>query len=108
MTQIGTGNYNEKTSELYTDLSFITTRQEIGEEASSVFNNMALQRLTSEADTMLVAPLRFKSVLLEEMDRQIALAIQGKPAVRSSSKTTPSTIRRSLIRSARPAAPGCV
>ena len=66
--------------ELYTDLSFITTRQEIGEEASAVFNNMALQRLTSEADTMLVAPLRFKSVLLEEMDRQIALAMQGKPA----------------------------
>ena len=65
---------------LYTDLSFITTRQEIGEEASAVFNNMALQRLTSEADTMLVAPLRFKSVLLEEMDRQIALAMQGKPA----------------------------
>ena len=80
LTQIGTGNYNEKTSELYTDLSFITTRQEIGEEASAVFNNMALQRLTSEADTMLVAPLRFKSVLLEEMDRQIALAMQGKPA----------------------------
>ena len=69
LTQIGTGNYNEKTSELYTDLSFITTRQEIGEEASAVFNNMALQRLTSEADTMLVAPLRFKSVLLEQMDR---------------------------------------
>ena len=65
--QIGTGNYNEKTSELYTDLSFITTRQEIGEEASAVFDNMALQRLTSEADTMLVAPLRFNSVLLEEI-----------------------------------------
>ena len=80
LTQIGTGNYNEKTSELYTDLSFITTRQSIGEEANAVFNNMALQRLTSEADTMLVAPLRFKTVLLEEMDRQIALAMQGKPA----------------------------
>ena len=80
LTQIGTGNYNEKTSELYTDLSFITTRQEIGEEASAVFNNMALQRLTSEADTMLVAPLRFKSVLLEQMDRQIDLARRGQPA----------------------------
>ena len=80
LTQIGTGNYNEKTSELYTDLSFITSRQEIGEEASAVFNNMALQRLTSEADTMLVAPLRFKSVLLDEMDRQIARARQGQPA----------------------------
>ena len=80
LTQIGTGNYNEKTSELYTDLSFITTRQEIGEEASAVFNNMALQRLTGEVSTMLVAPLHFKSVLLEEMDRQIALAMKGKPA----------------------------
>ncbi len=80
LTQIGTGNYNEKTSELYTDLSFITTRQEIGEEASAVFNNMALQRLTGEVSTMLVAPLHFKSVLLEEMDRQIARAMQGKPA----------------------------
>ena len=80
LTQIGTGNYNEKTSELYTDLSFITTRQEIGEEASAVFNNMALQRLTSEAATMLVAPLRFKSVLLEQMDRQIDRARRGLPA----------------------------
>ena len=59
LTQIGTGNYNEKTSELYTDLSFITTRQEIGEEASAVFNNMALQRLTGEVSPMLVAPLHF-------------------------------------------------
>ena len=80
LTQIGTGNYNEKTSELYTDLSFITTRQEIGEEASAVFNNMAMQRLTSEADTMLVAPLHFKSVLLQEMDRQIECAQKGRPA----------------------------
>ena len=80
LTQIGTGNYNEKTSELYTDLSFITTRQDIGEEASAVFNNMALQRLTGDVSTMLVAPLHFKSVLLEEMDRQIARAMQGKPA----------------------------
>ncbi len=80
LTQIGTGNYNEKTSEQYTDLSFITTRQEIGEEASAVFNNMALQRLTSDVDTMLVAPLHFKTVLLEEMDRQIARAMQGHTA----------------------------
>ena len=63
---------------------------------------MALQRLTSEADTMLVAPLRFQDVLLEEMDRQIALAMQGKPAS-IILKTTPSTTRRSSTRSARPA-----
>ncbi|MDD4850560.1 MAG: polyphosphate kinase 1, partial [Gemmiger sp.] len=80
LTQIGTGNYNEKTSELYTDLSFITSKQEIGEEASAIFNNMAVQRLTSEANTMLVAPLRFKTVLLGEMDEQIRRAMQGLPA----------------------------
>ena len=43
-----------------------------------MFNNLALQRLTSEADTMLVAPLRFKSVLLEEMDRQIDTGRAGQ------------------------------
>ena len=80
LTQIGTGNYNEKTSEQYTDLSFITADQQIGEEASAVFNNMALQRLTSEVDTMLVAPLRFKSVLMQEMDNEIARAKSGLPA----------------------------
>ena len=80
LTQIGTGNYNEKTSEQYTDLSFITADQQIGEEASAVFNNMALQRLTSDVDTMLVAPLRFKSVLMREMDEEIARARNGLPA----------------------------
>ena len=105
LTQIGTGNYNEKTSEQYTDLSFITSRQEIGEERSAIFNNMALQRLTSEADTMLVAPLRFKSVLLEEMDRQIVKAKRGERASMIL-KTTRSTTRRSSKRSARPAAAG--
>ena len=80
LTQIGTGNYNEKTSEQYTDLSFITADQQIGEEASAVFNNMALQRLASEVDAMLVAPLRFKSVLMKEMDNEIARAKSGLPA----------------------------
>lgn len=81
-TQIGTGNYNEKTSELYTDLSFITNDQQIGEEANLVFNNLAVQRLTEENETekLLVAPLRFKSVILEEMDQEIRAAMAGKPA----------------------------
>ena len=80
ITQIGTGNYNEKTSELYTDLSFITSSQSIGEEASNVFQNLAVQQLTETSDQMLVAPLRFKSVLLEEMDRVIEAARLGRPA----------------------------
>ena len=80
ITQIGTGNYNEKTSELYTDYSFITADERIGEEASKVFRNLAVQQLTEESDRMLVAPLRFKSVLLDEMDHVIAAARMGRPA----------------------------
>ena len=80
ITQIGTGNYNEKTSELYNDHSFITADQGIGEEASNVFQNLAMQQLTETSDKMLVAPLRFKSVLLEEMDHVISAARMGRPA----------------------------
>ncbi len=69
ISQIGTGNYNEKTSEQYTDLSFITADQEIGAELAAVFNNLAV-----------VAPLCFKSVLLKEMDREIEAAHNGRPA----------------------------
>ena len=50
ITRIGTGNYNEKTSELYTDYSFITADLGIGEEASNVFQNLAVQKLTEESE----------------------------------------------------------
>lgn len=80
ITQIGTGNYNEKTSELYTDLSFITSNHLIGEEAANVFKNLAVHQLTEESHEMLVAPLRFKSVLMAEMDRVIEAAKLGQPA----------------------------
>ena len=80
ITQIGTGNYNEKTSELYTDYSFITADHGIGEEASNVFQNLAVQKLTETSEKILVAPLRFKSVLLDEMDRVITAARLGRPA----------------------------
>lgn len=79
-TQIGTGNYNEKTSEQYTDLSFVTTNQEVGEEAAAVFNNLAVERLTDDTEHLIVAPLHFKSVLLKEMDTEIEKARLGQPA----------------------------
>lgn len=78
ITQIGTGNYNEKTSELYTDLAYITADPEIGEEAAEVFQSLAVQNLTDSTNAMLVAPLRFKSVILEEMDRLIEAAKAGR------------------------------
>ncbi|WP_289489927.1 hypothetical protein, partial [Klebsiella pneumoniae] len=60
--------------------SFITADLGIGEEASNVFQNLAVQKLTEESEKMLVAPLRFKSVLLDEMDRVINAARLGRPA----------------------------
>ena len=80
IAQIGTGNYNEKTSEQYTDLSFITTDLGIGSELATVFNNLAIERLTEHAGNLLVAPLCFKSVLMQEMDAEIEAKRMGKDA----------------------------
>lgn len=80
ITQIGTGNYNEKTSELYTDLAFITSSQAVGEEAAAVFNNLAVERLTPTAGELLVAPLCFKSILLEEIRTETEQAKLGRPS----------------------------
>lgn len=80
ITQIGTGNYNEKTSELYTDLAFVTSNQAVGEEAAAVFNNLAVERLTSNASELLVAPLCFKSVLLDEIRAETEQAQLGRPS----------------------------
>ncbi len=77
ISQIGTGNYNERTSELYTDLAFVTAKQDIGEEVAAVFNNLALGRLTENVDKLIVAPLRFKTVLLEEILREIEYTKKG-------------------------------
>ncbi|MEG1271379.1 MAG: polyphosphate kinase 1, partial [Ruthenibacterium sp.] len=80
ITQIGTGNYNEKTSEQYTDLSFVTSDVRIGAELAGVFNNLAMERLTQNTARLLVAPLCFKSVLMQEMDAEIAAKKMGKDA----------------------------
>ena len=82
ITQIGTGNYNEKTSRLYTDLSLITANQEIGADASRVF--MALQRgeTVSDGDVkhLLVAPKCLQNKIVDMIDEQIANNNAGKPA----------------------------
>ncbi|MDD3429516.1 MAG: polyphosphate kinase 1 [Oscillospiraceae bacterium] len=79
ISQIGTGNYNEKTAELYTDLALITSDSGIGEEVANVFNSLAVEKNTEETTDLLVAPLCFKSVLMKELDEQIALCKNGKP-----------------------------
>ncbi|MDL2254117.1 polyphosphate kinase 1 [Ruminococcaceae bacterium OttesenSCG-928-I18] len=77
ISQVGTGNYNERTSELYTDLAYLTSNQEIGEEVAAVFNNLALGRLTEHVNQLIVAPLRFKTVLLEEIREEIQYTRAG-------------------------------
>lgn len=71
ISQIGTGNYNESTSELYTDIAYLTADTETGEEVSAVFNNLALERLTDHVSKLIVAPLRFKSVLMKEVEAEV-------------------------------------
>ncbi|MDR0974714.1 MAG: polyphosphate kinase 1 [Ruminococcus sp.] len=80
ITQIGTGNYNEKTSALYTDLSLITASREIGNDAAYVFNCLATGSSEIKTEYLMVAPAGLQCRVSEQIDRQIALAKSGKPA----------------------------
>ncbi len=80
ITQIGTGNYNEKTSTLYTDLSLITAKREIGLEAKEVFTDLLEGRLVTDSKYLLVAPLCLRHKLMEMIDAEIELALSGEPA----------------------------
>lgn len=80
ITQIGTGNYNEKTSELYTDLSLLTANDDIAAGALNVFNALSLGHLVEESDHLLVAPLCLQSKVLEMIDEEINQARLGKKA----------------------------
>lgn len=77
ITQIGTGNYNEKTSKVYTDFSLITANNEIGEEASRVFQNLQMGGFVDRSDHLMVAPLQLKNRLIALIDREIAVAQSG-------------------------------
>ena len=79
ITQLGTGNYNEKTAKLYTDLSFITADDTIGRDATEFFRNMQLENASDNYDILWVAPLQIKPKIIEGIDAQIELARQGKP-----------------------------
>ncbi len=80
ITQIGTGNYNEKTAKLYTDLAILTANQEIGEDAAAFFRNLSLSNLHGEYHDLWVAPVNFKQSILRLADEQIELARAGKEA----------------------------
>ena len=78
ITQIGTGNYNEKTAHLYTDLSLITARPEIGMEASRIFQALSLGTVVDKTKHLLVAPKCLQKPVLEMIDNEIAMVKSGQ------------------------------
>lgn len=79
-TQIGTGNYNEKTAELYTDLCLITAKDDIAIEVKSVFDHLTLGETVEYTDKLLVAPSCMLPQLMQKIDVQIQRAILKQPA----------------------------
>ena len=78
ITQIATGNYNEKTAAQYTDLSLITADQNIGHDAAEFFRNMAIGNLEEEYKTLMVAPRCMKSRIMELIDEEIKKGKDGQ------------------------------
>ncbi|MBE6875313.1 MAG: polyphosphate kinase 1 [Ruminococcus sp.] len=78
--QIGTGNYNEKTSRIYTDLSLMTANPEIAEDAHHVFDALSTDTLVKQTKKLLVAPLGLKPRILAMIDEEIEHARNGEQA----------------------------
>ena len=79
-TQIGTGNYNEKTARIYTDYCLMTCDPGIGEDAAQVFSALAMGETPGEQPRLLVAPHGLQNRVLEKMDEQIRRALMGEEA----------------------------
>lgn len=77
ITQIGTGNYNEKTSNLYTDLSLMTANEDIANEAAQVFHALSIGNLVEDTKHLLVAPKSLQNKILDMIDDEISVAKAG-------------------------------
>ncbi len=87
ITQVGTGNYNENTAKLYTDLSMITSNQPIGHDAAEFFKNMAISNLYGEYNHLIVSPVSLKSTVLNLIDEEIKKGENGRIFVKINSLT---------------------
>ena len=96
ITQIGTGNYNEKTSRLYTDLSYITASKEIGEEALTVFHALTLGETVDHVNRLLVAPHCLQNKLMDMIDGEIAKGSKGRIRLKVNSLTD-KTLMKKLV-----------
>lgn len=87
ITQIGTGNYNEKTAEMYTDLSLLTANQDIGQDANIFFQNMGIGNLMGSYKNLLVAPVSLKTSVMRLIDEEIAKGNDGRIFLKLNSLT---------------------
>ncbi len=87
ITQVGTGNYNEKTATMYTDVSLMTANQEIGEDAAEFFKNMSIGNLNGSYRRLIVAPTSLKQRVLYLMDREIQKGTNGRIVMKMNSVT---------------------
>ena len=85
LAQVGTGNYNEKTSRQYTDFCLMTTNRDITREAVNFFENMLIGNSAGEYDTLFVAPYAMKNRIMELIDEQITLGSEGRIRVKVNS-----------------------
>lgn len=87
ITQIGTGNYNEKTAAMYTDLSLMTADREIGEDAALFFQNMSIGNLDGIYRHLIVSPTSLKPKILQLMDQEIRKGTKGRIIMKMNSLT---------------------
>ncbi|EEG75691.1 polyphosphate kinase 1 [[Clostridium] hylemonae] len=87
ITQIGTGNYNEKTAAMYTDLSLMTADPEIGKDASEFFKNLSISNLDGLYNRLIVAPTSLKQRVLYLMDEEIRKGSGGRIVMKMNSLT---------------------
>ena len=77
ISQIGTGNYNEKTSKLYTDLSLMTANEEIASEVSETFNKICMAQVMDKTEHLLVAPKCLQNKILDMIEKEIQYVQKG-------------------------------
>lgn len=80
ITQVGTGNYNEATASLYTDLSLMTADEKMGKEAAEVFDTLFANKLIESTEHLLVAPNCMQNKILDLIQEEIQRAKNGEPA----------------------------
>ena len=85
ITQVGTGNYNEVTGEQYTDLSLITSREDVGLDAEAAFTALMNGELPPAGNSLWIAPKGFKPRLLDLLDQEMAKGSEGRVAIKCNS-----------------------